>query len=180
MAQVNRDDWINAGINQLRTHGPHQLSGEKLARRLDVTRGSFYHHFRNMDDFVDSLMDEWEQAYTHQKIQDAHDRARDPQSEMALLMEVAWNADIDLEIAVRQWAFSNLKVRQRVEAIDTLRRGRLTDVYTQLTGDPARGAQLSAIAYYGLLGAMHAWPRRTRDELRALILEIQNLLVNVL
>ena len=178
MAQVTREDWISAGINQLRAHGPHNLSGEKLARRLDVTRGSFYHHFRNMDDFVDLLLDEWERAYTRHQLQDAHDRGGNPRAEMDLLLEAAWNADIDLEIAVRQWAFSNPRVRERVEAIDHFRLERIHQLYRQITGDDPKSARLAQIAYYGLLGLIHAWPRRNRDEMRSMILEIQNMLIN--
>jgi hypothetical protein len=34
-----------------------------LSRRLDVTRGSFYHHFRNREDFVRTLLAAWEEDY---------------------------------------------------------------------------------------------------------------------
>jgi AcrR family transcriptional regulator len=177
VAQVNRQDWINAGINQLRSEGPAAISGEKLARRLDVTRGSFYHHFRNMDEFVEQVMDEWESTHTRTLLVKAHDLAKDPAAEMAFLLEAAWNADVDLEIAVRQWAFSHEGVRQRVEKVDATRLTHLTQLYGQLIGNPVKGAKFGKIAYFGLLGAMHAWPRPPREQLRRLILEIQELLL---
>ncbi len=180
MAQVNQQDWISAGLNQLRSEGPMAISGEKLARRLDVTRGSFYHHFRSMDDYVEKLMDEWESAHTHNPLQQVHASAKDAAAEMALLLEAAWNADADLEIAVRQWAFSNDRVRQRVERVDATRLQHLRCLYGELVRDSEKGNKFAVIAYYGLLGAMHAWPRHGRDELRRLILEIQALLLTEL
>ena len=64
MAKLNRDTWVSAGINQLKELGPSGVSGEKIARRLDVTRGSFYHHFKNMDDFIEVLLDHWQTKHT--------------------------------------------------------------------------------------------------------------------
>ncbi|HVL00520.1 MAG TPA: helix-turn-helix domain-containing protein [Dongiaceae bacterium] len=180
MAQVNQQDWLNAGLNQLRSEGPMAISGEKLARRLDVTRGSFYHHFRSMDEYVDKLMDEWEKAHTQVPLEEVHAHATDTTAEMALLMEAAWNADAELEIAIRQWAFSNDRVRQRVEKVDATRMGHLRRLYGVLTKDPVKGDKFAQIAYYGLLGAMHAWPRHDREDMRRLILEIQALLLTEL
>ena len=52
MSKLSKHDWVSAGINQLKEHGPAGVSGEKIARRLDVTRGSFYHHFRSVHELV--------------------------------------------------------------------------------------------------------------------------------
>lgn len=177
MAQVRREDWIHAGINQLRTEGPGAISGEKLARRLDVTRGSFYHHFRSMDDYVEQLLEEWQHTHTLTLLSKVHDIAKDPAAEMAMLLEAAWNADADLEIAVRQWAFSNDRVRQRLEQVDITRLAHITQLYGTLIGNADKGAKLAKIAYFGLLGRLHAWPRPGRSDLRHLILEIQALLL---
>ena len=38
--------------------------------------------------------------------------------------------------------------------------------------------KLGKLAYYGLLGALHRWPRIGKEELKNLILEIQDLLTN--
>ncbi len=180
MAQVRKEDWIQSGINQLRNEGPAAISGEKLARRLDVTRGSFYHHFRNMDDYIEQLLEAWERTHTLSVLTQVHDSAPDPAAEMAMLLEAAWNADVDLEIAVRQWAFTNDRVRQRLEQVDATRLGHITQLYSTLIGSPDKGAKLAKIAYFGLLGRLHALPRPGREDLRALILEIQVLLLTEL
>jgi AcrR family transcriptional regulator len=176
MTVVSKQEWIQAGLNQLREFGCQAISGEKLARRLDVTRGSFYHHFKSMDDYVEQLMDEWEQSYTLEKLEKAH--SVDPWQEMTRLLEMAWNSDINLEVAVRQWGFSHPLVQKRVERIDSLRLGHISNLYGILVSDPVKGRQLGTIAYYGLLGALHASPRPTKAGLKELILEIQTLLMS--
>ncbi len=175
MTQVNKADWIQAGINQLREMGPVGVSGEKLARRLDVTRGSFYHHFKSMDDYIVQLMDSWQQSYTLDLIRKAQET--DPHQEMAHLMETAWNTDIELELAVRQWGFTNDEVQSRVEQVDRYRLNHISRLYSVLINDPVKGQILGSIAYYGLLGALHSSPRKTKTALRELILEIQGFLL---
>lgn len=176
MAKLTREKWIEAGINQLKELGPTAVSGEKIARRLDVTRGSFYHHFNNMDDFVNALLKHWEH---HQTIQILNPPLAEnsPEVRMNLLLESAWNSDADLEIAIRQWAFINEEVRSRVERTDRLRLGYLIAVYSRIADDDyVKGSKLAKVAYYGLLGALHAWPRLSRDQLKDMIIEIQALL----
>nr|WP_232340071.1 TetR/AcrR family transcriptional regulator [Ketobacter sp. MCCC 1A13808] len=174
--KLNRDKWISAGINQLKEFGPTGISGEQIARRLDVTRGSFYHHFSNMDDFIEALLQQWEAEQTIAVLNNTIANSSDLEEKMGLLMESAWNSDADLEIAIRQWAFINDVVRVRVERTDQLRLGYLIAVYSGITGNNDRGAMLAKIAYYGLLGAFHARPRLSKPELKSLIMQIQALL----
>ncbi|MEY0604429.1 TetR/AcrR family transcriptional regulator, partial [Providencia huaxiensis] len=35
-----------------------------VARKLDVTRGSFYHHFNDREDFIRSMLSCWVVEYT--------------------------------------------------------------------------------------------------------------------
>ncbi|EMU8997524.1 TetR/AcrR family transcriptional regulator [Providencia rettgeri] len=44
MKKLTRTSWINAGFNILDNEGYTRCSVERVARKLDVTRGSFYHH----------------------------------------------------------------------------------------------------------------------------------------
>ena len=176
MSKLSKHDWVSAGINQLKEHGPAGVSGEKIARRLDVTRGSFYHHFRSVDELVKLMLEFWEQTQTTDILNRSNQDYEDLNEKMTMLLESAWNTDADLEIAIRQWAFTNATVRQHVERIDQIRLGYISEIYSQLVNDPKRGPKLGKIAYYGLLGALHAWPRFTKNRLRDTILEIQEIL----
>lgn len=176
MPKLSKQDWVSAGINQLKEFGPTGLSGEKIARRLDVTRGSFYHHFSSMDELAELMLQYWEQTQTTDILGKAGQHYDDLHEKMTTLLESAWNTDADLEIAFRQWAFTNKIVRLHVERIDQIRLGYISEIYTQLCNDQKRGPKLGKIAYYGLLGALHTWPRFTKAQLKETILEIQGLL----
>lgn len=173
MPKLSKDSWVSAGINQLKDYGPQGVSGEKIARRLDVTRGSFYHHFQSMDELIDLMLEYWEQTQTVEILKRATQQYDDLQRKMTTLMESAWNSDAELEIAMRQWAFTNETVRQHVERIDKIRLGFITAVYAEFTRNEVKGRKLGMITYYGLLGALHTWPRHSKEQLKETILDIQ-------
>lgn len=180
MPKLSKENWVAAAINQLKEYGPMGVSGEKIARRLDVTRGSFYHHFSSMDELIELMLQHWEQTQTLDILDRTYQQYTDLNRKMTTLLESAWNSDAELEIAMRQWAFSNQLVRSHVERIDRVRLGFISAVYIELTNSESRGRKLGKIAYYGLLGALHSWPRFTKEQLKETILEIQSLLIQEL
>ena len=54
-----RETWLTAALEQLRELGPGGLAIDKIARRLGVTRGSFYHHFENLESLLEELPTHW-------------------------------------------------------------------------------------------------------------------------
>lgn len=58
--RLNADDWLNAALDEIAGHGVHALAVEPLARRLGVTKGSFYWHFENRDALLKGAMELWE------------------------------------------------------------------------------------------------------------------------
>lgn len=179
MARLSPNDWVIAGINQLKEFGPQGISGEQIARRLDVTRGSFYHHFSSMEQFISLLIKHWETTQTLEVVAKAHEKTNSIEEQMTSLMESAWSSDAELEIAMRQWAFTNDQVRSSVENADRMRLSFIQAIYSKLVKDEKQGKKLGKLAYYGLLGALHRWPRISRHELRELVTEIQELLLEL-
>ena len=50
-ARLSREGWLARALEVLGKKGAGQLAVESLARQLGVTKGSFYWHFRDRDDF---------------------------------------------------------------------------------------------------------------------------------
>ncbi len=60
----NQQQWLKFALKQLVKHGPNQLTIAKLCDAKGVTKGSFYHHFNNRQQFIESLMEYWYQQMT--------------------------------------------------------------------------------------------------------------------
>lgn len=56
MLPLNKEIWINAGYETFALHGHGNLKVESLARQVGISKSSFYHHFVDMDCFVDDLL----------------------------------------------------------------------------------------------------------------------------
>ena len=51
--------WLDLGLETLRENGTTGLRIDRLARRLGVTKGSFYAHFASKNDYLTALCEHW-------------------------------------------------------------------------------------------------------------------------
>lgn len=56
---LTRDDWIAGAWEMLGDSGLDGVRVEPLAKRLGVTKGSFYWHFKDRQELLDALLDRW-------------------------------------------------------------------------------------------------------------------------
>lgn len=59
-ARLSSEDWAKAALDVIATDGVAALAVEPLARRLGVTKGSFYWHFASRDALLDAALQLWE------------------------------------------------------------------------------------------------------------------------
>lgn len=80
--RLSADDWLSAALDEIAGHGVHALAVEPLARRLGVTKGSFYWHFENRDALLKRAIELWERQEQEtlidavEPIADPHERLR--------------------------------------------------------------------------------------------------------
>jgi AcrR family transcriptional regulator len=176
--RVTKTDWIDTGLLLLEQEGHQAVSAEKLARRLGVTRGSFYHHFGNTDEFTDALLQRWFSGHTIDMMAQAHHPS--PHQELENLIELTFTMSIDLENAIRAWARTNPRVAEVMARVEQIRIAKLETLYTLISGDAAKGKVFAQIAYYGLVGAAHAMPPLDNSSLRRVVTDVQTLMMSSL
>lgn len=80
--RLSSDDWAKAALEVIGEEGVSALAVEPLARRLGVTKGSFYWHFPTRDALLEAALQLWEAeeqatlAANLEKISDSTDRMR--------------------------------------------------------------------------------------------------------
>lgn len=116
----DRKRWITAGLRLLDENGAQGISIERLARRLDVTRGSFYHHFANRAEFVHALLDEWENDYTVRVLSSIAD-CDDARERLGRYLEMTAHMSSEREVAIRAWAKREAIVAEVVRRVDSAR-----------------------------------------------------------
>jgi len=114
-------DWLEAGQSLLRRGGLRALKLRPLADELRVSTGSFYHHFKDFDDYQGQLAGYFAEDQVGNLI-DALERASpDPIERIRLLGQtVRRRGSSRLGIAMRAWAESDPRAQAAVERHDTL------------------------------------------------------------
>lgn len=174
MARLSYDDWVRRGLDILAEEGAEALKIDRLCKRLNVTKGSFYHHFQNREAFVQALLDHWEHSFTDDIIDQANRYARGEDRSKAL-NRITASMKQDTERAVRAWAQWNPLVADRVERIDRKRLAYLGEIIAPLVQVPERAPLIAKLAYAHFLGVQQLRANVTAEEWRqmdALLLQL--------
>ncbi|MFL1406884.1 TetR/AcrR family transcriptional regulator [Marinobacter sp. M1N3S26] len=125
-AQLTRDDWLDAAAGEVAAGGFSNLRVLTLAKRLGVTRGSFYWHFRDHEDLVVSFLDRWRDR-RFVELDYMRPKGENPEEELhqllqILLTDAARNIRrLQVELAVRDFARRNEHAARIVDEVDRAR-----------------------------------------------------------
>jgi AcrR family transcriptional regulator len=62
--RLTAQDWIDFALTTLAHEGAEALKADVLARKLGVSRGSFYWHFSDLGTFHARVIEHWKQQAT--------------------------------------------------------------------------------------------------------------------
>jgi AcrR family transcriptional regulator len=69
--RLTAEDWLQLALDVLNEQGIGAVKVLPLAKRLGVSRGSFYHHFESREDLLTQMLDYWEEFLTDRVIERA-------------------------------------------------------------------------------------------------------------
>jgi len=149
MSRLRREDWCTAGLALLRDEGAQALTLEGLCNFLHRTKGSFYHHFQNMEAFLGSLLERWEEALTGTPIQLAG-LGKGAAGHQQVLDAAVRTHDHRLDCALRAWALWDPRARLAMARVDRRRLADLVELHRG-KGHPAPriAAELEYAAFVG-------------------------------
>lgn len=169
---LSRADWLAAARDAFIKGGVHAVKVDHLARRLGVTRGSFYFHFRGRADLLDALFQLWRK----QNVEPFDTIARD--SRIAGWDRIRKVTDLWLEevqfspafdTAMRDWGRASKRVADAVGAADQARIALFHKAYNEMgfTGDEA--FVRARVTYFHQVGYYTLAIRETRAERQRLL-----------
>jgi AcrR family transcriptional regulator len=165
--RLSGEDWERAALDAIAAEGLGGVAVEPLARRLGVTKGSFYAHFRNRDELVDAALGRWEQAHIDafaaslEKADGPSDRLREL---VALALDAARGRTIQGQLLLES---EDPRVRAALKRVTEIRLQRLEKIFAELGRSKAvaaRRATLVYAMYIGLLQLAREVPERLADE----------------
>jgi len=154
----SRQQWLEFALQQLVEHGPQQLTIAKLCAVKGVTKGSFYHHFKNRQLFIKALMEHWYQEKTLNFIEQAN-MEEGPLQRLEKLDKVIANHDLEAEMHIRAWALQEPMIVGHLEKIDSQRQSYLQQCYVEMQVPVELAQDIAMIAYAQFLGMQQLYPK---------------------
>ena len=128
--RLGRREWLNAALSMLVDEGLSSISILQLAKRLGVTRGGFYHHFRNRDDLLAELLNYWEKRWTLDLRDDVAALQLQPREELLALMRlIRHRGGSQYDVVFRSWALKDATARSVVRRVDEARLGHIIGLF---------------------------------------------------
>ncbi len=150
-ARLTRLDWLDHGLKVLASSGAAALKAEPLAASLKVSRGSFYWHFRDIEQFHIELLARWRQRATDEIIVLINQES-DRDARLGLLMRTALAGDERLERSVRSWASQNTEAADAVASVDKIRIEYLSQLLKSAGIPDKRASARATFIYWAYAG----------------------------
>lgn len=168
---LTREHYFEAALDVIAGEGVEALTIAELCRRLSVTIGSFYHHFKGREAFLQAFYAWWEAEHAFHLVDQARSEP-DPLARFALLKKLAGGLPHGAEAAIRTWSRSHPDAAAAQHRVDEARIGVVVDTLRELGLRPGRAKTLGVMAVGVLVGTQQlgrgedaALMRKVFDEL---------------
>ena len=134
---------------------------EVLARQLNVSKGSFYWHFKNRRELLEGILQRWE----NETLRLIEESQKEPTPEQQLIKMFALAEELcnlpDPETAIFIWANQNPEIQKRVRIVETKRVEHLNQLLQNYGFDETEARHKAEIGYFAFMGF---WERKERDK----------------
>lgn len=118
---LTREDWITGAWEMLGDAGLDGVRVEPLARRLGVTKGSFYWHFRDRQELLDVLLDLWFSIWDDQMSPDIDGDGNAEERIWALFESVIRRTTRGQTVSLRLLSHKDPEIARRIDERDAQR-----------------------------------------------------------
>lgn len=173
-SRLTQRDYYAVAMRLLAEGSHESLTIAALCDELEVSKGSFYHHFGGWSGFVTGLLESWERESTLE-IKDAAEKIDAVGTKYRLLSNLIDTIPHDAEAALRVWSHTDATVKAAVDRVDAIRESMVTDFFA-LTIPKAEAALLAELALYTLVGNQLAHRPVDTKRMRQLLNQLTKLI----
>jgi AcrR family transcriptional regulator len=150
--RLSRKDWIDAALQALADGGTPAVAVERLAARLETTKGSFYWHFKDREELITEALATWEREETDAVIEEMQ-RIADPTERLRTLLIAATDLEEEEHPDVRLLpSASDPVVGEVVARVQRKRLDFLARAFRDAGFPPAESRLRARLAYSVYLG----------------------------
>ena len=162
VSRLGRDDWLDAALRAAVEHGFDGVRVLTLADTLQVTRGSFYWHFKDHATLIEALVERWQarELEALQRLEQAG--SEDPARALEIMLDQALahgGDELDnmrFELALRALGRRDTHVAALMRGMDALRIALFKRKFIPLVQNEKTAAELATLFYLSVVGSFHA------------------------
>jgi len=180
---LSASDWEQAALELIAEKGVSALAVEPLARRLGITKGSFYWHFGSRDELLEQALKRWERRDLEHLARslDSQQPAAERLAEF-ILRTSRQNRSHQIHAALCA-ASDHPRVRPYIERITQRRLRYLTKAFRELGMDDDAARHRARLTYTSYVGYIQLQirgmaPERGSDEFEAYVRHAIEALIN--
>jgi AcrR family transcriptional regulator len=123
--QLDREAWILGAMEILAEEGIAGLRVEVLAKRLKVTKGSFYWHFQDRHDLLMAVLESWKEGRIRDIVKQTRIHPGREREQIQHVIDIysagRSRRGMMIELAVRDWARRDPEAAAIVAEVDDMR-----------------------------------------------------------
>lgn len=152
--RLTRDDWVAVARKVLVKSGIDDVKVDRLAKRMKVTRGSFYWHFADRQALLDALLEDWRGRNVREIEQIAARWATTPLDFVEVIR--IWLGEDPIvpqfDMAIRAWARKSPAVAKLVHQTDDAWVALLHGHFTKMGMGPDESLVRARVVYFHQIG----------------------------
>ncbi len=128
----SQEGWLEAAYDSLLESGVESVKILPLAKRLNLSRTSFYWFFKDRDELLEALLSRWREKNTGNIIKQSEAYAESLAEAMLNVFDCWLNKELfdsQFEFAVRSWALQSPDILDEVQRADQMRMEALSRMY---------------------------------------------------
>ena len=131
--RLSREDFLARALEVLSNDGESELRIDRLVAAIGVTKGSFYWHFENRAEFVQSLAEYWKHWSTDRVLGEIKVLKAEPKRLLFKIQEIVTRGELSrYDLVMRSWATHEPEVAKIVRSVDEARYGIVRRLFERL------------------------------------------------
>jgi AcrR family transcriptional regulator len=152
-ASRTAEDWEEAALEAFASGGVRAASIPSIARSLGVTKGSFYWHFRSLDELVEAALRRWEER--DRALLEKLGAVADPRRRLLGVFDESMHAPQAQALFVALGGSSIPMVTASIRRMSDRRIRFLTAAYTELGFAEEEARNRALLVYAAYAGLLH-------------------------
>jgi AcrR family transcriptional regulator len=149
--RFSREAWLEAALTVLSDSGDSSLRIARISSDLNVSKGSFYWHFKNREDFLHAIVEYWKKHYTEKVKTEARKTGGNARQQLQYVLEHVTSENLsEYDTAFDGWASHEPAIADAIKKTYQIRWRYIRSLFAEM-GFGKQEAEFRTQAFIGFM-----------------------------